>query len=312
MKISELKVFCELVNHQNNVSRTAESLNMAQSGVTRKIQALENSLGAHLVVRQGKKLIGLTDFGQQVIEKSRGLLHQIDNIHSLADDYTNNRQGNLSVATTNTQARFFLPEVVMQFKEVFPEVNLHFFQGDPKQLINYLYQGISDIAVCTESIKEDQNLEFEECYRWNHAAVIPVNHPLAKKEKLSLADISQHPVLTYDFYLTGGGRIRKAFRSAGLPLRIVFTALDTEVIKTYVRLNQGVGIIAMMARTATDNDLAYKPLDHLIDDSVTKIAWLKEKYLNLHVRKFIKLAAAHGGIMGSSLQGRYNQNSKKS
>lgn len=300
MKLSELHVLCELVNHQHNISRTAQSLNMAQSGVTRKIQSLENSLGVLLVVRQGKKLVGLTEFGQQVVERGRELLQQVDNVHSLADDYKNNKQGNLSIATTNTQARFFLPQVIVQFKNIFPEVKLHFFQGAPKQLINYLYEATADIAVCTESLKDDQNLEFVECCTWNHAVVVPVNHPLAKKNNLSLADIAQYPILTYDFYLTGGGRIRKAFRLAGLSLQVVFTALDAEVIKTYVRLNQGVGIIAMMARSDADTDLVYKPLNHLIDDSITKLAWLKEKYLNQHVRKFIELAAAQGKVMSSS------------
>ena len=289
MKFSEIHTFNELVNHQLNISRTADSINMAQSGVTRKIQSLENSFGMPLVIRQGKKLIGLTEFGNTVFEQSRNLLRQVDNLYDIADDFRHDGKGTLAIATTNTQARFFLPSIVTKFKKKFPEASLHFFQGNPQQLIHYLYEGIADIAICTESLKDDSNLSIEECCYWNHAVVIPSSHPLATQENITLHDISTYPILTYAFYLTGGGRIRQAFQQAGLAVNIVFTALDAEVIKTYVRLGHGVGIIANMTQDAKDSDLVYKPLDHLIERSVTKVAWLKEKYITEQTKTFIAL-----------------------
>ena len=242
-----------------------------------------------LVIRQGKKLVGLTEFGNTVFKQSRSLLRQVDNLYDIADDLRNDGKGTLAIATTNTQARFFLPNIVTAFKKKFPETSLHFFQGNPQQLINYLYEGVADIAICTESLKDDPNLNIEECYHWNHAVVVPKSHPLATQENITLHDISTYPILTYAFYLTGGGRIRQAFQQAGLAVNIVFTALDTEIIKTYVRLGHGVGIIANMTRDARDNDLVYKSLDHLIERSVTKVAWLKEKYITQQTKTLIAL-----------------------
>ena len=212
----------------------------------------------------------------------------------MADDYRLQTRGEIRIATTHTQAKYFLPEVMLEFRQRYPEVAIHFLQGTPVELVRMLHDGKADIAVCTEELDKDSGLESRKCYDWNHGLVLPEGHPLAAG-KLTLERIAQHPVLTYIFGFTGRSKIHETFRAAGLRLDVTFAATDTDVIVSYVRLGFGAGIIAKMAYSHIhDDELVLRDLSHLFPRSSTHVAWLKNKYLKQYVNDMVKLLQEHG------------------
>jgi LysR family cys regulon transcriptional activator len=287
MNLNQLELLRLLQETGFNLSRAAEKMHVVQSAVSRQLQLLEIELGSPLFDRQGKKLIGLTTLGERVMEEVDLITQAKKNIQVLAEDFMENRNGELRIATTHTQAKYLLPIPIQKFRSKFPDIKIYMVQSSPENLINLLHQQQADVAICTEKLDSDDKLILKPCYKWHHIAVVPKNHVLANTQ-ISLEALALHPILTYNAGFTGRSNIEKAFNDAGLPLDVTLAATDSDIIKTYVRLGLGVGIIAVTAYDAVkDSDLLALDLGHLIPSSVTKIAYLKQHYLPSYCRYFI-------------------------
>jgi len=262
-------------------------MHIVQSAVSRQLQLFETELGSPLFDRKGKKLIGLTPLGRHVMHEVTAIHQAKSNIQTIASDYRDSNQGTLHIATTHTQAKYFLPTPIQRFKKKYPGVKIYMVQASPEQLIDQLHARKADIAICTERVDQETDLVLEKCYEWHHSAVVPSNHPLTDGN-ISLERLASFPILTYSFGFTGRSNIESAFTKSGLELDVTLAAADTDVIKTYVRLGMGVGLIAGMAYDAlADKDLVALDLSCLIPGSCTKIAYLKNNYLPLYSQHFI-------------------------
>jgi len=294
MKLFQLRLLKTLLNNGMNVSRAADQHYIVQSAVSRQLGLLEEELGMPLFERRGKRLVEPTPVCKAIVQELDLIEQSLENIRAVADDYRLQTRGEIRIATTHTQAKYFLPEVMLEFRQRYPEVAIHFLQGTPVELVRMLHDGKADIAVCTEELDKDSGLESRKCYDWNHGLVLPEGHPLAAG-KLTLERIAQHPVLTYIFGFTGRSKIHETFRAAGLRLDVTFAATDTDVIISYVRLGFGAGIIAKMAYSHIhDDELVLRDLSHLFPRSSTHVAWLKNKYLKQYVNDMVKLLQEHG------------------
>ena len=287
MNLNQLELLRVLQETQFNLSKAAEKMHVVQSAVSRQLQLLETELGSPLFERHGKRLLGLTPLGERIIEEVEQIHQAKKNIQSMADDFRDNRNGTLHIATTHTQAKYLLPVPVQKFREKYPGIKIYMVQSSPDNLINLLHRHQADIAICTEKLAEDDRLVLKPCYRWHHVAVVPQGHTLTEG-KLSLQRLAAQPILTYSPGFTGRSAIEKAFNEQDLHPDIVLAAADSDVIKTYVRLGLGVGIIAETSYEPNkDSDLVALDLGHLIQASVTKIAYLKQLYLASYCRYFI-------------------------
>lgn len=287
MNLSQIELLRVLQENDFSLSKAAEKMHIVQSAVSRQLQLFEAELGSPIYERQGKKLIGLTSLGRRIMEEAAAINMAKKNIQSIAADYIDSNQGVLHIATTHTQAKYFLPKPILRFREKYPGVRIYMLEASPEQLINKLHTRKADIAICTEKVDEDNDLVIKPCYEWHHAAVAPQSHPLSEGD-LSLKRLASYPILTYSFGFTGRSNIEAAFKNIEMEPDIILAAADTDVIKTYVRLGMGVGIIAGMAYDpAMDQDLVARDLSHLIPSSKTKIAYLKNNYLPLYTQHFI-------------------------
>jgi len=287
MNLNQLELLKVLLETDFNLTKAAEKMHVVQSAVSRQLQLFESEVGSPLFERQGKKLVGLTPLGERIMEEVDRIDQAKKNIQVLAEDFRDNRNGTLHIATTHTQAKYLLPTPVQNFRLKFPGIKIYIVQSSPENLVNMLYQHQADVAICTEKLEANDKLIIKPCYDWHHVAIMPHHHPLAQGE-ISLQGLSSQPILTYTPGFTGRSTIEKAFNAAGLQLDITLAATDSEVIKTYVRLGLGVGIIAATSyEPARDNDLLALNLSHLIPGSVTKIAYLKQHYLPSYCRYFI-------------------------
>lgn len=287
MNLSQIELLRVLRENDFSLSKAAEKMHIVQSAVSRQLQLFEAELGSPLYERQGKKLIGLTSLGRRIMKEVATINMAKNNIQTIASDYIDSNQGVLHIATTHTQAKYFLPKPILRFREKYPGVRIYMIEASPEQLINKLHTRKADIAICTEKVDEDTDLVIKPCYEWHHAVVVPQNHPLSTGN-ISLERLASYPILTYSFGFTGRSNIETAFKNTGMELDIILAAADTDVIKTYVRLGMGVGIIAGMAYDpAMDQDLVARDLSHLIPSSRTKIAYLKNNYLPLYTQHFI-------------------------
>ena len=287
MNLSQIELLRVLQETNLNLSKAAEKMHIVQSAVSRQLQLFEAELGSPLFERQGKKLIGLTTLGQRIMEEVAIINRAKTNIQNIAADYLDSNKGILHIATTHAQAKYFLPVPIQRFREKYPGVKIYMVQASPDQLIEQLHTRKADIAICTERVDQETDLVLEKCYEWHHALVVPQQHPLSEGD-ISLERLASFPILTYSFGYTGRSNIESAFKNAGLELDITLAAADTDVIKTYVRLGMGVGLIAAMAYDPlTDRDLVARDLSHLIPSSRTKIAYLKHNYLPLYSQHFI-------------------------
>ena len=287
MNLSQIELLRVLQETDLNLSRAAEKMHVVQSAVSRQLQLFEEELGSPLFERTGKKLVDLTPLGKRVMEQVANIHAAKKNILAMASDYLDSSQGTIHLATTHTQAKYFLPTPISRFREKYPRVKIYILQSSPEQLITQLHSYKADIAICTEKVDEDTALISRPCYSWHHAIVMPQGHPLAEGE-LTCERLAAYPVLTYNFGFTGRSNIEAAFKNTGLELDITLTAADTDIIKTYVRLGMGVGLIAAMAfDPVIDNDLIMRDLSHLIPSSSTKIAYLKQNFLPLYSQHFI-------------------------
>jgi DNA-binding transcriptional LysR family regulator len=288
MNLSQIELLRILQETQLNMTKAAEKMHIVQSAVSRQLQMFEEELGSPLFDRQGKKLSGLTPLGERVMKEVAVINQAKNNIKTIASDFLDSDKGTLHIATTHTQAKYFLPMAIQRFRKKYPNVNIYMVQASPEQLIDQLHTRKADIAICTERVDQENDLVLEKCYDWHHTIVIPHNHPLCDGD-ITLERLASYPILTYNFGFTGRSTIDKAFKALGLELDIILAAADSDVIKTYVRLGLGVGLIADIAYNEDlDQDLVARKLDHLIPSSCTKIAYLKHNYLPLFSQHFIE------------------------
>jgi LysR family cys regulon transcriptional activator len=294
MKLQQLRYIWEVAHHDLNVSATAQSLYTSQPGISKQIRLLEDELGVEIFSRSGKHLTRVTPAGEAILKTAGEILRKCESIKQVAQEFSNEKKGSLSIATTHTQARYALPPVIRAFIERYPDVSLHMHQGTPMQISELAADGTVDFAIATEALELFSDLIMMPCYRWNRGVVVPKNHPLTQLSKLSLEEVAKHPLVTYVFGFTGRSRLDEAFMEKGLAPKVVFTAVDADVIKTYVRLGLGVGIIAHMAYDPElDDDLVMLDASHLFQDSITKIGFRRGTFLRGFMYEFIELFAPH-------------------
>ncbi len=294
MKLQQLRYIVEVANHSLNVSATAESLYTSQPGISKQVRMLEDELGIQIFERSGKHLTQVTPAGRDVLRIAQEILSKVESIRSVASQYTHPDQGSLNISTTHTQARYALPDVVRQFVKRYPRVSLHMHQGSPSQLSESVAKGISDFAIATEALHLYQDLVMLPCYHWTRCLLVPKGHPLEALERVDIEDLARFPLVTYTFGFTGRSELDSAFSRAGLEPHIVFTAIDADVIKTYVRMGLGVGVIASMAiDEKEDTDLVKLDARHLFQSSTTKICFRRGIFLRAYMYDFMSLFAPH-------------------
>lgn len=294
MKLQQLRYIWEVAHHDLNVSATAQSLYTSQPGISKQIRLLEDELGVEVFSRSGKHLTRITPAGEVIIKIAGEILSQVETIKRAAQEFSNERKGSLSIATTHTQARYALPDVIQRFRSDYPEVVLHMNQGTPSQIAEMAADGSVDFAIATEGAELFSDLVMMPCYQWNRAVVVPKDHPLTRVQPLTLEAVAAEPIVTYVFGFTGRSKLDDAFVAQGLAPHVVFTATDTDVIKTYVRLGLGVGIVAAMSYDPVhDADLVALDASHLFQASVTYIACRKGSFMRRFMFDFIELFAPH-------------------
>ena len=294
MKLNQLRYIAEVARRNLNVSAAADALYTSQPGVSKQIRMLEAELGVQIFERSGKHLSRITPAGKEILAAANRVLEDVRNIRSIAEEHQDNSRGSLSIATTHTQARHALPGVVRAFREKYPNVSLHMHQGTPMQIADEAARGAVDFAIATEAMELFEDLVMLPCYRWNRSVVVPEGHPLLDEAPLTLESVASYPLVTYVFGFTGRSKLDQAFQQRGLEPQVVFTATDTEVIKTYVELGLGVGIIASMAfDPVRDQGLRVISADHLFEPSVTNIGFRRGTYLRGYMYDFIGEFAPH-------------------
>lgn len=294
MKLQQLRYIWEVAHHDLNVSATAQSLFTSQPGISKQIRLLEDELGVEVFARSGKHLTHVTPAGEAILEAAGQVLRTVEGIKQVAQEYSNERKGSLSIATTHTQARYALPETISSFIERYPDVSLHMHQGTPMQISEMAADGTVDFAIATEALDLFSDLIMMPCYRWNRCILVPKDHPLTQISSLTLEDVAAHPIVTYVFGFTGRSKLDEAFLEKGLMPKVVFTAADADVIKTYVRLGLGIGIVAAMAHDPEiDSDLVALDASHLFSSSITRIGCRRGTFLRGYMYDFIENFAPH-------------------
>ena len=293
MKLFQLQLLKTVVNNGLNISRAADQHFVVQSAVSRQLSLLEDELGLPLFDRKGKRLVKATALSVAIVEQVDTIELALENIRAVADDFRDGRQGEIRIATTHMQAKYFLPPVLNAFRQKYPKVKVNFLQGNPGQLVRMLHDGEADIAVCTEELANHEALTTHHCYDWNHALIMPKAHELATGD-LSLERIAKHPILTYVLGFTGRSKIEQAFADSELTIDTSFSATDSDVIKSYVKLGFGVGIIAKIAHPNDEEGLVLRDLAEFFPESVTRIAYMKNKHLKTYVTDLIQLLEDYG------------------
>ncbi len=294
MKLQQLRYIWEVSRRGMNVSAAAQTLHTAQPGISKQIMLLEEELGVQIFIRSGKHLTGLTAAGEKILDATNDVLMRVNNIKAIAQEYGNSSAGSLTIATTHTQSRYVLPAIIHQFVTRFPDVSLHMHQGTPSQIAELAAKGTADFAIATEAMEFAGDMLMMPCYHWNRVLLLPVEHPLTQVSKLTHEDIAAFPVVTYVSGFTGRAKLDEAFRERELALRVVVTAADADVIKTYVRLGIGIGIVASMAYDpAKDTDLVAVDASHLFEYSTTRIGFRRSAFLRGFMYDFIEMFAPH-------------------
>jgi LysR family cys regulon transcriptional activator len=292
MNFQQLRIVRETVRRNFNLTEVANALFTSQSGVSKHIKDLEDELGVELFVRRGKRLTGLTDPGKELIEVVERILIDTSNIKRLGQQFSNREQGQLVIATTHTQARYVLPHIVASFRTAFPKVRLTLHQGSPTEIAAMLSDGDADIGICTETLRDVPALITFPFYGWHHGVAVPRGHPLESVQPLTLEAIAEWPIITYHEGFTGRGNIDRTFANAGLAPDIVMSAMDTDVLKAYVELGLGVGIIAAMAfDPKRDAPLRLIGAAHLFEANTSLIAVRRGSYLRNYAYRFIELCS---------------------
>ena len=292
MNFQQLRIIRETVKRNYNLTEVANALFTSQSGVSKHIKDLEDELGIELFVRKGKRFLGLTEPGQELLEIVERMLLDARNIKQLAEQFSNSEEGSLSIATTHTQARYVLPPIVTQFKKLYPKVHLVLHQTRPTQIVTMLQEGQADIGIATEALDEAANLAHFPFHSWSHAVIVPSGHPLEQVAYLTLEQLAEYPIITYYQGITGRTRIDEAFSRVGVVPDVVMSALDSDVIKTYVELGLGIGIVASVSFNAQrDSNLRMLDGSRLFEPSTTRIAVRRGHYLRGYTYRFMELCS---------------------
>ncbi len=291
MNLHQFRFVQEAVRRNLNLTEAAKALHTSQPGVSKAIIELEEELGIEIFARHGKRLKRVTEPGQHVLKSVELIMREVGNLRRIGDEFSVQDSGTLSIATTHTQARYVLPEPVARLRKAFPKVNISLHQGAPDQVARMLIDEVAEIGIATESLATYAELVTLPCYEWQHALVVPDDHPLARTERLTLEDIATEPLVTYHPSFTGRTKIDQAFATRNLTPRVAMEAIDSDVITTYVRLGMGVGIVAEMAvrdllTGAPGNGLVARPVGHLFGQNVARIAFKRGAYLRNFVYQF--------------------------
>ena len=290
MKLQQLRCVYKIVQNDFNISKAAESLHTSQPGVSKQIQLLEDEVGIRIFQRNGKRLTGLSDAGIDLYKSISEIIREVSNIKNISHEHENDDTGSFTIATTHTQARYKLPKVVEAFVKKYPKIDLNIHQGDPSQVTEQILKGDADVGIATESIGHNANIICIPCYSWNRVLVFPKNHALSSIKEITLQNIASYPMITYDYAFTGSTIVSKVFKEANISPNIMLTAIDADVIKTYVELNLGVGLIAEMAYDKNkDSALESRDVSHLFPTSTTYIGIRKETFVRGFVYEFIKM-----------------------
>ena len=292
MNLHQLRFVREAVRQNFNLTEAAKALYTSQPGVSKAIIELEEELGVDIFTRHGKRIRGLTEPGRAVLRSVEVIMQEIEGLKRIGKEYAAQDSGSLTIATTHTQARYALPKVVQAFAQKYPKVRLSLLQGNPRQIADMVLKDQADLAIATESIAEVNGLVSLPCYQWEHVVVVPPSHPLASIKVATLEEIAKYPIITYDAAFTGRNKIDQAFSLRELKPDILLEAIDADVIKTYVELGMGVGIIASMAYDAErDKHLQAIPVGHLFGTNLSRLAIKQGTYLRGYVYTFIELLA---------------------
>jgi LysR family transcriptional regulator, cys regulon transcriptional activator len=288
MNLQQLRYLCAIVDHGLNVSDAAEALFTSQPGISKQVRQLEDELGVQVFIRQGKRLASLTPAGEAMVATARRALREVENLRRVGAEFRSEDTGTLAIATTHTQARYVLPKVLREFAERYPRVKLVLHQGNPVQVAEQTARGEVDVGIATEALASYPDLVTLPCYQWNRCVLVPRGHPLARESPLTLEALARYPIVTYDYAFTGRSQVNAAFDAAGVAPNVVLTALDADVIKTYVELGMGVGIVAQMAFDPA-RDAALECLDaaHLFAPSTARLALRRGVLLRGFVYDFI-------------------------
>ncbi|WP_043754722.1 CysB family HTH-type transcriptional regulator [Imhoffiella purpurea] len=294
MNLQQLRYIHEVARQGLNVSAAAEALFTSQPGISKQIRQLEEELGVDIFTRQGKRLVAITEPGREVLAIAARMLGDLDNLRQVGAEFSQESSGRLCIATTHTQACYVLPTVIRAFIERYPQVALCLQQGNPSQVCDLVVSGQADLVIATESVRDYPKLLSLPCYEWNHCIIAPLGHPILAASPLGLEAVARWPIVTYDSAFTGRNQINRAFKSHGLEPRVVLTALDADVIKTYVRMELGIGIVARMAYDASlDVGLGMVDAGHLFDSSVTHLGLRRNAWLRGYTYDFIERFAPH-------------------
>lgn len=291
MNLHQFKFVQEAVRRNLNLTETAKALHTSQPGVSKAIIELEDELGVEIFARHGKRIKRITEPGMEVLRSIEIIMRELQNLKRVGQQYAHNDSGTVSIATTHTQARYVLPLPVSKLRQQYPKVNVSLHQGSPHQVAKMLMDDVADIGIATESLADYEDLISLPCYDWQHVLVMPLGHPLLDLERIRIQDLAAHPLVTYHPSFTGRTRIDMAFASQGLKPNIALEAIDSDVIKTYVKLGMGVGIVAQMAvqGDAQDVDLAVRPAGHLFGSNIARVAFKRGAYLREVVLRLAEL-----------------------
>lgn len=293
MKLQQLRFLSEVARRGLNVSVAAQALHTSQPGVSKQIRLLEEELGVDIFVRNGKRVAGVTQPGRDILLIAERILKDVENLQQVSREFTDHDSGSLTIATTHTQARYALPPVIGRFTARYPKVRLSLRQGSPAQMAAQAASGEADIVIATEAI-EAAGLIVLPCNQWNRAVVTRPDHPLLAEKRLTLEAIANYPIITYEFAFAGRSKINRAFETRRLKPTVVLTAIDSDIIKTYVELGLGVGILEQMTfDPARDKNLRFIDASHLFESSTTRIGLRRGAYLRGYLYDFIELFAPH-------------------
>lgn len=289
MNFQQLRIVRETVRQDFNLTEVASALYTSQPGVSKHIKDLEDELGIEIFVRRGKRLLGLTEPGKELVQVVDRILIDTQNLRRIADQFASRETGHFVVATTHTQARYALPTIIKWFKSDYPKVHLALHQGSPKEIADMLISGAADVGIATEGLDESPEIATFPFYSWHHAVIVRKDHPLLQAGTVTLEALSEYPIITYHEGFTGRAHVDKAFADAGIVPDIVLSAIDADVIKTYVSLDLGIGIIASMAYDPEkDRDLTLIPVPDLFPSNTTRLAVRRGTYLRSYVSAFIE------------------------
>ena len=290
MNLHQFRFVQEAARRNLNLTEAAKALHTSQPGVSKAIIELEGELGVEIFARHGKRLKRITEPGQHVLRSIELIMREVGNLKRIGEQFSAQDNGTLSIATTHTQARYVLPVPVARLREAYPKVNISLHQATPDQVARMVIDEVAEIGMATESLADYPELVTLPCYEWQHVLVMPPSHPLAQKERLGLDDIAHEPLITYHPSFTGRAKIDQAFATRRLQPRIALEAIDSDVIKTYVRLGLGLGIVAEMAmKDDPVGDLVVRPVGHLFGQSVARVAFKRGAYLRSYVYTFAEL-----------------------